>query len=239
MNITPIPALTDNYIWLIHTQKNEAWVVDPGEADGVIAYLEHHQMTLTGILVTHHHWDHTNGVEPLVEIYDCPVYRGEVPPGFQVIPIPGHTLDHVAYYAPNILFCGDTLFAAGCGRVFEGTNVQMLASLKRLAALPSDTHIYCGHEYTLTNLYFAATIEPQNEAIQTRLALVKRLRANLQVTLPALMNDEHQTNPFLRCHLPAMQAAVSEKLGQQVTSELEVFTALRSLKDQFVNSITE
>ncbi len=222
LEIILIPALKDNYIWLgINRELAEVFIVDPGEAAPVLAYLREHSLKPIAILVTHKHWDHTGGIEELVSRYpDLQVYAhalenvssvthhvkdGEVfklsmwPEPFTVIHIPGHTLGHVAYYAKPLLFSGDTLFCAGCGRVFEGTAEQMLASLERLAALPDDTQVYCGHEYTQNNLRFAVQVEPENADIAKRYEAVVNLRSSGKPAVPSDMRLERLTNPFLRC----------------------------------------
>lgn len=203
--------------------------------------------------MTHHHWDHTNGVAELKEKYNVPLFAGansqlntftqpiqannyiELPdyPTFQLIPIPGHTLDHVAYYAPGIVFTGDTLFSAGCGRVFEGNAEMMFTALQKIAALPEFTNIYCGHEYTEKNLRFAALVEPSNAALQKRLQEVIVLRKKNLPTLPVTLQIEKATNPFLRCHKPEIIAAVSKFSGMKLSTPIEVFYWLRKWKDSF------
>ena len=253
MQIYPIPALADNYIWFIHHASGSAWVVDPGEAAPVLATLEAKNCQLRGILITHHHWDHTGGVETLVAQTSAQIYGpatlpfltcqavspdsfltlDAVLPPFQVLAIPGHTSDHLAYYAPGILFCGDTLFSAGCGRAFEGTLAQLYTSLQTLAALPDDTFVYCAHEYTETNLQFALSIEPEHPQLLQRLREVQTLRQQGLPSLPSLLAVEKMTNPFLRCHTPEMVAAVSRKAGTALTTPLAVFSWLRAAKDTY------
>jgi hydroxyacylglutathione hydrolase len=218
--LLPIPAFSDNYIWLF-AQDGEAWVVDPGEAPPVLEALKSLELTLAGILVTHHHGDHTGGIKALRENFPVPVFGPENSPAaelinnplshgesikigtcqFLVISIPGHTLDHIAYYsaAEKILFCGDTLFSAGCGRVFEGTYEQMYQSLLKLAALPDDTRVCCAHEYTLSNLRFAIATEPSNRDIVKYKELCDDLREKELPTLPTSIGLEKRINPFLRC----------------------------------------
>lgn len=251
----PILALKDNYIWAVVNPKQASTViVDPGAAQPVIDFLLHHKLRLAAILLTHHHWDHTNSVLPLLQHYSAPVYgpgkhiagvthvasedkRIEIDAvgiTYQVLHIPGHTLDHVAYYSEFGLFCGDTLFGAGCGRVFEGTAVQMYSSLQKIAALPNDTKLYCGHEYTLKNLHFAQTIEPNNADILHRLEQVRCMREQQQPSLPSTLKEEKITNPFLRCSAPALLARVKELAGSTFDHDpVAVFSWLRARKDVF------
>lgn len=252
LTISPIAAFSDNYIW--HLQRDgQDWVVDPGDAEPVSTALRKRE--LDGILVTHHHWDHTGGIPDLVAKYHCPVYgpgsiEGVTHPlaagescevlGFpvSVIDVPGHTLDHLALLlhesdGQTHLFCGDTLFAAGCGRLFEGTPAQMYSSLGKLSALPPETRVYCAHEYTLPNLRFATAAEPGNRAVQNRLTEVETLRANDEVTLPSTIGEELATNPFLRCHIPALARQASNHGAAENPDEVEVFAYLRRWKDNF------
>lgn len=219
--LIPVPAFSDNYIWLL-VKDDKAWAVDPGEATPVFKYLREKSLSLSGILLTHHHPDHTGGVAELLQQYHVPVYGPEHSPAgalishplqhddditlgdiatFSVITIPGHTLDHIAFYsaAEKILFCGDTLFSGGCGRVFEGTYEQMYHSLLKLAALPDDTIVCCAHEYTLSNLRFAHFIEPYNYDIIEYQKRCESLREKNQPTLPSTIAQEKKVNPFLRC----------------------------------------
>jgi len=253
LSIFPLPILRDNYVWIItNVEHHAALVVDPGDGGPVITYLKRQQLTLSGILITHHHWDHTNGVATLREYADVPVFASQsaLPhihlvndhdviqpnalfPAYRVLAIPGHTRDHVAYYADGALFCGDTLFAGGCGRLFEGSAEELYASLQKISSLPDDTHIYCAHEYTLRNLEFAQTVEPHNLNIQKRIEQVQVLLAKQQTSLPSLLKDEKDTNPFLRCHVPDIIAAVEKRTGQRMQQPLDVFRALRKMKDTF------
>lgn len=248
-----VTAFKDNYIWLWVNHKNSsAWVIDPGDAAPVLNFLKENHLTLQGILLTHHHWDHCNGVPGLLENYAVPIYGGcneqfkfsvnQIQENdqvncddisFKVLDIPGHTLGHVAYYGNNILFCGDTLFTAGCGRIFEGTPEQMYSSLLKLKSLPEQTLVYCGHEYTLANLQFAAQVSPENMAVQQRLKKTKELREQNLPTVPALLSEEKITNPFLRCDSPEVMAAVSHHSGKLLTTPLSVFTELRCWKNNF------
>lgn len=253
----PIPAFHDNYIWAIHNAHDTSLVVvDPGDAKPVVKYLKDNQLSLAGILITHHHHDHTGGVQALcqqfqnVNVYGplqaCQQINQSVAQddqfnidshqlSFKVIAIPGHTLDHIAYYNKQhqLLFCGDTLFSAGCGRVFEGTMAQMLQSLETLAALPGDTKIYCGHEYTLNNLQFAQTLEPDNTAISQHIATVSVLRQQGQCSLPSTIQAEKSFNPFLRCALPDFQSAVKMTHHAPLKQTIDFFTLARQLKDRF------
>lgn len=253
----PVPALRDNYIWLIPAggEPGRVLVVDPGEAAPVLAELQARQLEPAAILVTHHHADHTGGIRALLKHHAVPVYgpaassiasvdhplKGDevIQPGgvpFRVMAVPGHTLDHIAYYGAGLLLCGDTLFAGGCGRLFEGTPPQMLASLRKLALLPEETKILCAHEYTVANLEFAAAVEPDNEAVQARLARARQLRAAGRPTLPSTLAEELRTNPFLRCTQAGVIAAAARfrrTTASQMQKEHEVFAAIRSWKDVF------
>lgn len=259
--IIPVPAFTDNYIWLIREAESpRAWIVDPGDADPVLERVAADGLEPAGILLTHHHPDHTGGVDRLLEHFDVPVYG----PHSQRIPrithplkdgdsltvfghrgtvleVPGHTLDHIAFHfpmtetpeAPPMLFCGDTLFAGGCGRLFEGTAEMMHGSLSRLASLPDNTEVYCAHEYTQANLVFASAAEPDNEALQQRLESVRQLRSEQRITLPSTLSTELRTNPFLRCHSPDIVQQISRRLGKPPQGDIETFAALRQWKDSF------
>lgn len=254
LTIYPIPTLKDNYVWIIINEpQRSALVVDPGEALPVIHYLKQHQLALHGVLITHHHWDHTNGVSELIQHYPAPVFasvRCNIPnitqqlvdhqsihldlfPPFQVIDIPGHTLDHIAYYASGILFCGDTLFSVGCGRVFEGTAEQLYTSLQKIMALPDDTKIYCAHEYTLNNLHFAQKVEPENLKIDQHMRAVTALRKNNAPSLPSLLKIEKEINPFLRCHIPSVIQSVEQYSGRHLQQIVDIFRELRKWKDVF------
>lgn len=253
--IKPIFALKDNYIWIIIDEKNHtAVIVDPGEASPVINYLNKYNLTLIAILITHHHWDHTNGIDEILNFKNVPVYGPAIeniphlthplhnentfeiprfPLNFQVLEIHGHTAGHIAYYAPGMVFCGDTLFAAGCGRLFEGTAAQMYSSLQKLSALPQETKVYCAHEYTLKNLHFAEVVEPGNSKIYERILRVKGLRDKNLPSLPSTILEEKETNPFLRCDVADVIASVERHAGKRLSNELEVFTELRKWKDGF------
>lgn len=266
----PVPALQSNYIWVLpvprlaDTDKAEpgspqaAYVIDPGDAGPVLSLLEEQHLKLAGILVTHHHWDHTDGLDELLEQAAVPVYGPDSVPQvthqlkegdlltlqgwqFEVLAVPGHTLDHLAYVTqpetntvPRQLFCGDALFAGGCGRLFEGSPAMALASLQKLNQLPGDTEIYCAHEYTVTNLRFALEIEPDSKVLRERLAREQHRRQQGQPTLPSQLNLERETNPFLRAHLASLQQSLlgtSEARAAHV--ELDAFTELRRRKDHF------
>lgn len=255
IEIYPIPALKDNYIWAIyHQNSRQAWVVDPGEAPPVFDFLMQRNLDLIGILVTHHHLDHTSGIDELKAKFDVPVIGpleedikqltrtvtedDEVTLetfnlNFKVIAIPGHTRGHIAYYTPGMIFCGDTLFAAGCGRLFEGSAEQLFASLQKLIALPDASKIYCAHEYTFANLRFANLVEPSNPYVKERLAKIEGMRKQSLVTLPSTVLEEKMTNPFLRCHVPELINNVENHVGKELKTPLEVFAELRKWKDTF------
>lgn len=251
-DIIPIRAFKDNYIWLMQQGRN-AWVVDPGDATPVIDYLRENSLELAGILITHHHSDHSGGIADLLnEAGSVPVYGfrnskvrqlshfvkegdevfcGELT--LKVAEIPGHTLDHIAFYNNEIIFCGDTLFSAGCGRVFEGTYEQMYQSLMKLLRMPESAKIYCGHEYTLQNLSFAKEVEPDNVFIQNKIENVRQLLADEQPTLPSLLREEKNINPFLRCQENTVIQAVQKKTQTSLTKPEEIFKGLREWKNHF------
>lgn len=258
LQIIPIPAFKDNYIWLIHHDK-QAIIVDPGDAEPVIEALSRLKLDLNTILITHHHHDHIGGVSKLIntfptvkvyapklEHYDFShiavdendiVDLSEFNLKFDVIALPGHTLGHIAYYtnyyANNILLCGDTLFGAGCGRLFEGTPEQMYYSLQKLAALPENTQVYCTHEYTLHNLNFALTLEPHNQALINRHHQTMQLRLSLIPSLPSSIILELATNPFLRCNSLEIKASVEKLTRQKNPTELQVFTTIREMRNHY------
>ena len=253
LTITPIPALNDNYIWQIsHPDHPEAWVVDPGASQPVIDHLQANGQTLAGILVTHHHYDHTDGIAELKARYGVQAYgAGDsahtditladgdrlqvLETTFEVLAIPGHTLDHLAFYSPQTqtLFCGDTLFFAGCGRIFEGTPQQMFDSLQKLAVLPDETRVYPTHEYTQANLKFAQAVEPDNPHVLTAIRDTNTLRNSNLPTLPTTIRAEKCHNPFLRSHQPPVIAAAMEQSGSFVVDPVEVFATVRQWKDNF------
>jgi hydroxyacylglutathione hydrolase len=254
--VRPVRAFADNYIWLIDSPAKPGAVVavDPGEADPVHAELERSGDSLAAILLTHHHPDHIGGVNELLKRGSVPVIapedrritvgtrtvhdgdRCELPDlglSFDILHVPGHTLSHIAFWGHGALFCGDTLFSAGCGRMFEGTPVQMISSLNRLRALPPETLVYCGHEYTAANLKFACTVEPQNPAALEYQDAVAQLRTRGAPSLPSQMSLEIRVNPFLRCDVPAVKAAAATRAGRMLEGDAEVFGVLRAWKDQF------
>ncbi|TBR39685.1 MULTISPECIES: hydroxyacylglutathione hydrolase [Dyella] len=253
MHVVPLPALADNYIWMLHDDDGNALVVDPGDAAPVEAALSAHRLSLRGILLTHHHHDHIGGVVDLLRHHVVPViapHDGRIEhatrrvadgdavafdapaAAFRVIAIPGHTSSHIAYLGEGLMLCGDTLFSMGCGRLFEGTPSQMLASLDRLAMLPDETLVCCAHEYTAANGRFAKTVEPANAALDSRLIDVARLREANQPTLPVTLATERKTNPFLRVDnddVIAWCATHASDAGNRTAR----FAALRSAKDGF------
>ena len=256
IQIDALPAFNDNYIWLLQDAGSKRCaVVDPGDAAPVLAWLQAHpQWQLSDILITHHHFDHVGGVEALKNATGARVAgpaTEKIPAcdldlndndeidvlglRFQITAVPGHTLGHIAYYhaGQNLLFCGDTLFAGGCGRLFEGTPQQMHQSLSRLAALPASTRVYCTHEYTLSNLRFAHAVEPGNARLSERLAEVTRWREENRISLPSTIELELATNPFLRTREPSIIAAAKGRENGQSSEPSAVFACLRAWKDSF------
>jgi len=258
LTVHPIPAFTDNYIWCITSDAHPgtAYVVDPGDATPVLDYLTERQLELAGILITHHHPDHVGGVADLTNRFPVPVYGPDNPNiagltdrlhegeainlfglELETLEVPGHTLDHIAYYCPTqpapLLFCGDTLFKAGCGRLFEGTAEQMHASLSKLAALPEKTLVFCTHEYTLANLAFALAVEPDNQALIRHQQHCQDERAHNRVTLPSTIALEKEINPFLRSATRSLKTQVEQHCGSPLESEVAVFRETRRWKDQF------
>ncbi|MEP5569365.1 MAG: hydroxyacylglutathione hydrolase [Halioglobus sp.] len=256
LSIQPVPAFNDNYIWLISTaESNQAYVVDPGDPAVVEKALQAQELTLAGILITHHHFDHVGGLAELKAKYNATVYGPDNPAiegldhivkagdevdvfgaTFSVLEVPGHTLDHIAYFSSGdnpLIFCGDTLFAGGCGRVFEGTHEMMYDSLTTLAELPADTRIYCAHEYTLANLDFARAVEPNNTPLSQRIGDAQATRNAGNPTVPSTLSLELATNPFVRCTTPELQASL--RAQNKLTSEhpAAVFATVREWKDNF------
>ncbi len=253
LQVVPVPAFADNYIWVIRDDQHAA-VVDPGDADPVIAYLERESLEPVAILATHHHGDHVGGNAALLRRFRVPVYgpraeridtvteplkegdRVGLPAlglEFAVLEVPGHTAGHIAYVGHGWLFCGDTLFACGCGRLFEGTAAQMHRSLGKLARLAADTQVFCAHEYTLSNIRFARAADGDNPALREREAREAGRRANGEPTLPSSIGLELATNPFLRCDDPAVQRAASAHAGRALTDPVQVFATLREWKNRF------
>ena len=257
MTVTPIAAFDDNYIWAIHNGTSngdvaDVVIVDPGDAEPVMAAIEQNGWKLRAILLTHHHYDHTGGVEELTQLADIPVYgpahesiKGLTHPlaegdqidfddmgiHLKVLDTPGHTRGHICYYGNNTLFCGDTLFAAGCGRIFEGTAAQMYESLEKIRTLPETTQIYCAHEYTLQNLGFARIAEPDNRDIIERLKRVKSLRNQDKPSVPSTLAEELLTNPFLRSQQTVLVQNASAFAKRALTEPAEVFAVVRRWKD--------
>ena len=253
MTVNAVDAFEDNYIWMVYRDDTDSVViVDPGDAIPVLAWLDAQGRTPAAILITHHHRDHTGGVSALRQRYDIPVYGpalesidvvthpldgetvvelSDAGLRFEVLTVPGHTRGHIAYLSEDRLFCGDTLFTAGCGRLFEGTPAQMYRSLKKIAALPANTLIYCAHEYTGENLQFAQVVEPNNNEIRDRANETRRLRQMGQRTVPSELSTELKTNPFLRYNVAEVKAAAAAFSRQQLDSEAAVFASLRYWKD--------
>lgn len=257
-HIITVPAFSDNYIWLVcDEQQQSAVIVDPGDAKPVIHTLREQQITPVAILITHFHHDHVGGIEALVKQYPelivygpktetiphitHPLKGGEqisidaINASFEVMSVQGHTAGHIAYFTnaqgQHRLFCGDTLFAAGCGRVFTGTLQQLHDSLAKIAKLPDDTLLYCAHEYTLDNIGFAKWVEPHNADLLAREQAAQALRDQQQQTVPSLLSLEKQTNPFLRTHIPTVAEKVAEATGKSLTDSSAVFAAMRTWKD--------
>ncbi len=266
LNISPIKAFSDNYIWMLQNPTHpQVVLVDPGQAEPVFNYLDQHQLEPVAIMITHQHYDHTGGVENLLEAFpnmavigparapskdklsiDLPIPRKityavgegdtvflpELNTRLDVIAIPGHTLDHLAYIGEGFAFCGDTLFAAGCGRLFSGTPEMMCSSLKRLMKLPADTRLYCAHEYTVDNLGFAKWVEPKNHIILERDEEELEKQEQGEITLPTTVELERQTNPFVRVDEQEVIEAAEKYAGKSLDEDWQVFAALREWKDR-------
>lgn len=254
IQVTPVSAFTDNYIWLIGNTDNPCVaIVDPGDAPPVLAALTRLAKQPVAILITHHHRDHVGGIEQLLQAYPgLPVYgpaNEKIPHlnhpltegaavhlealglNFHVMELPGHTAGHIVYYGEGSLFCGDTLFANGCGRVFDGTLHDLYASLQRIAQLPADTQVYCTHEYTVDNIGFAKWVEPDNPALDARLEESWALLDAGHPTVPFELGREFDTNPFLRTHIPEVIAKAEEIAGRETHTPADVFAVLRIWKD--------
>ena len=251
LTLISLPAFKDNYIWVLHDGRH-AVAIDPGDPAPLIAFIDAQQLTLTAVLITHHHRDHSGGNTSLRQRYSCAIHAPDNPgipavthtlrggdsvdiaePGlhFDVLATPGHTLDHICYVGHGFLFCGDTLFGCGCGKLFEGTPAIMAASLDAILALPDATRVCCGHEYTLSNIDFAKTIDGDNPALLERERTDRALRTHGQPTLPSTLSLEKVTNPFLRFHDPDMAAFAARYLKRPHPSPAEVFGAIRAAKD--------
>jgi len=249
--IHAVPAFKDNYIWVLEDGRN-AVAVDPGDAAPVESFLAGRGLTLTAVLATHHHADHVGGLQALARHWKCRTFgpareqvagldqrlaegdRIDVPGigiGLGTLDIPGHTAGHIALFGAEAVFCGDTLFACGCGRLFEGTAQQMVASLDKLARLPGTTRVYCGHEYTLANIRFAEMVEPGNRALAERRAREAAKRERGEPTLPSTIAEELATNPFLRCTEPEVVASAERRAGRALKNPVEVFAEIREWKN--------
>lgn len=258
--VTAISAFNDNYIWAItHENSDKIAFVDPGDAAVCLEFMQSHQLTLCAILITHHHHDHTGGIKALlayakqqgvtvtvygpensaIENINLPVTEqdevvlSELHCQFSVLALPGHTLDHIAYVNDELVFCGDTLFSGGCGRLFEGSAEQMQHSLAKLVSLPNETLVYCAHEYTQANLKFAQAIEADNKNLQQYALHVDNLRKNGRATIPSNIGLEKQINPFLRCQQPQVQKSAEHYKKVALCNEVEVFAAIRAWKNTF------
>ncbi len=256
LNAKPIPAFTDNYFWLLSADSSPQYaVVDPGQAEPVLRALAEHGGELAAILVTHHHADHVGGIESLVARFPKAVVYGSNDPRipgvtqtvkagdrvfveclgctFDIFFVPGHTSSHIAWYGDSKLFCGDTMFGCGCGRLFEGTPQQMHDSLSRLRSLPDDTEVYCAHEYTMANIAFAKAVEPENRSLQERYLAARDLRERNIPTVPSTLKTEKETNPFLRFDNPDFVSALGQYAKKTFSSPVSVFACSRSCREAF------
>lgn len=255
LEIIPLPALKDNYIWLLKNRASgHVAMVDPSEAGPVLDVIDSENLIPIAILITHHHWDHVGGIAEITASYDIPVYTPKTesvdgsthPVGegdvvslpelnmtLNILDVPGHTAGAVAYYTESVVFSGDTLFTAGCGRLFEGTPAQMHDSLNKFKALNDDTLLYCGHEYTLANLQFAHAVEPDNTVILERLAQTRLAREKNEVTVPASLAIEKESNPFLRCDQTNVIQAAAHYAKKNLSEPVDVFAAIREWKNHF------
>lgn len=253
IQVTPISAFRDNYIWALH-DDTKAIIIDPGDAAPVLEFLRERKLELITILITHHHNDHIGGNRELLARFPVPVYgpAGEAIDTlttrlkendlvtlpefnltFKILDIPGHTAGHIAYVGHGMLFCGDTLFACGCGRLFEGTAAQMHRSLGKLAALPGETQVYCAHEYTLANIAFARAVEPNNDALLQREFSEREKRSRNAPTVPSTIALELETNPFMRSNIPAVAYAANQHAKTSHVTAVDVFATIRQWKNSF------
>ena len=258
LEIIPVPILSDNYCWLITSEgRDSVYVVDPGEAHPVVEALQKHDFKIEALLITHSHWDHIDGIDEVLSYQQAPVIGplclsiprvtevvnessklklwGEI--DVQIFETPGHLPEHICFYFEDgnnkHLMCGDVLFSSGCGRNFVGSSEEFHGSLSALAKLPPDTKFYCAHEYTLANLKFAQTVEPNNNAIKAKQEATEKLRGDEQPSLPSTIGSEIETNPFMRCHHADVRKAAEQYAGQTLSKASEVFGALRKWKDAF------
>lgn len=254
MEILQIPAFTDNYFWILYSEENrKATVIDPGDSKPIINALSENNLDLSNILITHHHADHIGGVNDLIKEYPevevfgpsddrIPktkivndkdnLYLENIKTHFQVLDVAGHTKSHIAYYTKEKLFCGDTLFSCGCGRLFEGTPKQMHKALSKIMRLPNETLVYCAHEYTLDNIGFAKLVEPDNEDLLNREKEVTKLIEQNKFSIPCLLGVEKKTNPFLRFDYPSVKSSVENHYNINIDNATDVFMYTRKWKDE-------